>query len=91
MKSCPNCGEPILLNCRSRKGAWIEIFLLITCLVPPRVAPVRERGLKYRAKSTSLTIRSVAPVRERGLKYQVKLEDRMDAEVAPVRERGLKS
>mgnify|MGYP004528714661 CR=1 FL=1 len=31
---------------RSRKGAWIEIIILLTSLSDIIVAPVRERGLK---------------------------------------------
>ena len=32
---------------RSREGAWIEILSVVTLLLFPVVAPVRERGLKY--------------------------------------------
>ena len=33
---------------RSRKGAWIEIKGETNTVLEPMVAPVRERGLKYR-------------------------------------------
>ena len=53
---------------RSRKGAWIEIKKVLGRILKITVAPVRERGLKYRCKQeTSLSLK-VAPVRERGLK-----------------------
>ena len=38
---------PILLACRSREGAWIEIIVLTAGNEWTVVAPVRERGLKY--------------------------------------------
>ena len=31
---------------RSREGAWIEILVTSYSILPSRVAPVRERGLK---------------------------------------------
>ena len=33
---------------RSREGAWIEISLLVSMIAALAVAPVRERGLKYK-------------------------------------------
>ena len=56
----------------------------------PRVAPVRERGLKYRLHDLGKECRSVAPVRERGLKYKELRRLWWRRSVAPVRERGLK-
>ena len=55
------------------------------------VAPVRERGLKYRQQHNLHYGKYVAPVRERGLKYEAIAEILRTYEVAPVRERGLKS
>ena len=37
---------------RSRLGAWIEISLLFIVYLPGFVAPVWERGLKYRVGET---------------------------------------
>ena len=53
---------------RSREGAWIEIWTADSKSTRQRVAPVRERGLKYRPMLRSNERRFVAPVRERGLK-----------------------
>ena len=53
---------------RSREGAWIEITALSHLKWLIAVAPVRERGLKYRFKLLIATLAYVAPVRERGLK-----------------------
>ena len=36
---------------RSRKGAWIEIFFVILPPIPRKVAPVRERGLKWMCRN----------------------------------------
>ena len=33
--------------CRSRKGAWIEICAYVARYVTKKVAPARERGLKF--------------------------------------------
>ena len=56
------------LLCRSREGAWIEIIENGTANVSLRVAPVRERGLKFVRGCYEDVKRLVAPVRERGLK-----------------------
>ena len=53
---------------RSRKGAWIEIAKKQAALQRANVAPVRERGLKYKLQLLQLSLCAVAPVRERGLK-----------------------
>ena len=54
---------------RSREGAWIEIHGIIYTESEVSVAPVRERGLKYKVTPYFLKQQGVAPVRERGLKY----------------------
>ena len=38
----------VIRNGRSREGAWIEISAKELKLMDLKVAPVRERGLKYR-------------------------------------------
>ena len=63
-----NC--PIISFSRSRKGAWIEISSSRKVLPRLRVAPVRERGLKFGSAAGAFTGGIVAPVRERGLKYR---------------------
>ena len=35
---------------RSRKGAWIEMLIFFMYASANTVAPVRERGLKYKKK-----------------------------------------
>ena len=37
----------IVSSSRSREGAWIEILTVLSLAYLARVAPVRERGLKY--------------------------------------------
>ena len=56
------------LDSRSREGAWIEIKITPPTLEMVHVAPVRERGLKYKQLQITFIQRLVAPVRERGLK-----------------------
>ena len=46
-QSKPNGKKAIV--CRSRKGAWIEIALVLVLESEVIVAPVRERGLKSSA------------------------------------------
>ena len=53
---------------RSREGAWIEIMDKGIAKINADVAPVRERGLKLRTRTTVLPTLWVAPARERGLK-----------------------
>ena len=77
-------------SCRSRKGAWIEIFLFLYTGYAGMVAPVRERGLKYYLPFWMAAMRPVAPVRERGLKLLSLHQYSQTAAVAPARERGLK-
>ena len=55
---------------RSREGAWIEILTRFSASsLVTRVAPVRERGLKFLNTVYFILQRYVAPVRERGLKF----------------------
>ena len=53
---------------RSREGAWIEIASWTSQHVTLKVAPVRERGLKFLKSRPEKMPACVAPVRERGLK-----------------------
>ena len=55
-------------QCRSREGAWIEIYSLVSNMNKKQVAPVRERGLKFSVGINNVITCTVAPVRERGLK-----------------------
>ena len=55
-----------------------------------RVAPVRERGLKWMMVYLGILSVVVAPVRERGLKLSKPKMLFISVMVAPVRERGLK-
>ena len=55
---------------RSREGAWIEIPLPGLDAGADAVAPVRERGLKFRFLLMKILVNTVAPVRERGLKLR---------------------
>ena len=40
--------------CRSREGAWIEIFKSVLMMCDFSVAPVRERGLKSHCRISPL-------------------------------------
>ena len=53
---------------RSREGAWIEILIWVLKTWISKVAPVRERGLKWQLRVVNIDKPAVAPVRERGLK-----------------------
>ena len=55
-----------------------------------KVAPARERGLKFRLILIVRYLRQVAPARERGLKSLSTAQHHCNACVAPARERGLK-
>ena len=55
---------------RSREGAWIEILIWVLKTWISKVAPVRERGLKWQFRVVNIDKPAVAPVRERGLKYR---------------------
>ena len=61
----------IVFQRRSRKGAWIEMQIIISVKALLLVAPVRERGLKFPGDTFTLNPVEVAPVRERGLKSHV--------------------
>ena len=78
------------MGSRSREGAWIEICQQERNCYQRKVAPVRERGLKYYIAKLSNHYRKVAPVRERGLKSLYIYAVPSAVPVAPVRERGLK-
>ena len=54
---------------RSREGAWIEMPKFKHSGKTERVAPARDRGLKYIRRRPSGRAKTVAPARERGLKY----------------------
>ena len=75
----------MIVQSRSRKGAWIEIVTWKEVTNSDIVAPVRERGLKLHSFFTTHTNRSVAPVRERGLKFM-----RYVATITPVLSRSRK-
>ena len=62
------------MKSRSREGAWIEITYGYHRACYEIVAPVRERGLKFRNLSAARLSLVVAPVRERGLKYPTRHE-----------------
>ena len=66
------------------------IFSLASSLLVS-VAPVRERGLKWKGLYYEVSEECVAPVRERGLKFAGTFAIMLCHGVAPVRERGLKS
>ena len=70
MKYLINLILLMVVLCRSREGAWIEMSYSRYVLGRDTVAPARERGLKSvvvpRAGGYALT---VAPARERGLKW----------------------
>ena len=76
-------------NSRSREGAWIEIRWESGNLATMKVAPVRERGLKYCTRER----RQLHDCRSReGAWIEIlwKGGERHETRVAPVRERGLK-
>ena len=58
---------------------------------PLKVAPARERGLKFIVPSSIVERITVAPARERGLKFSRNYTGIRRVYVAPARERGLKS
>ena len=81
---------PSQLNSRSREGAWIEITATAAYASALRVAPARERGLKYISAPRIIALILVAPARERGLKFSSSEDAYRKDSVAPARERGLK-
>ena len=80
----------IVTDGRSRKGAWIEIYVAVSMAISIAVAPARERGLKYLQNALFLPMLTVAPARERGLKCNHAVPRLKNLKVAPARERGLK-
>ena len=54
---------------RSREGAWIEILIWVLKTWISKVAPVRERGLKWQLRVVNIDKPAVAPGGGRGLKY----------------------
>ena len=75
---------------RSRKGAWIEIRLRLLLPIRMRVAPVRERGLKY---IDSQEIKGWFSRSRKGAWIEICVcgcKMIFGMVVAPVRERGLK-
>ena len=78
-------------ECRSRLGAWIEIFLLGGDGALHPVAPAWERGLKLHIGRKETSRLNVAPAWERGLKCNTDSQYRAYGTVAPAWERGLKS
>ena len=80
----------LVVDGRSREGAWIEIALLGLSDPAQRVAPARERGLKLRIWKGATMAVIVAPARERGLKLVIQIPALHHKAVAPARERGLK-
>ncbi len=76
---------------RSREGAWIEIEHTCGGSCYAKVAPARERGLKYGLYASRIQHCFVAPARERGLKFKNLHSSAKMLCVAPARERGLKS
>ena len=76
--------------CRSREGAWIEIFIW-TVKKTAKIGRSREGAWIEICMDTILTsLIIVAPVRERGLKFVWYEYTTYSPAVAPVRERGLK-
>ena len=74
---------------RSREGAWIEIIGGFAARLIDYVAPVRERGLKFKM----LCVKDMALSRSREGAWIEIMAGAMSggiAGVAPVRERGLK-
>ena len=69
--------------CRSRKGAWIEIYRAYAYRGSPGVAPARERGLKSLITLSQWETGKVAPVRERGLKYLKNANEAQQARSLP--------
>ena len=67
-------GYNLFRSRRSRKGAWIEIFMQAMAELETLVAPVRERGLKFPYFFRDHVANIVAPVRERGLKLHCRFE-----------------
>ena len=89
MKCAEFNNDPRFLR-RSREGAWIEMAIWLQYCRSCDVAPVRERGLKWKIILKMIMKNFVAPVRERGLKLVNSQASAAIYPVAPVRERGLK-
>ena len=87
-------GDTFTLNpveCRSRKGAWIEIDAAAAAWRKPFSRSRKGAWIEIPVLCLGHKKDLVAPVRERGLKSAWPNKGRHNKRVAPVRERGLKS
>ena len=83
------CRIAQVVNGRSREGAWIEIPISVFTPKNIKVAPVRERGLKFLSQALEQTISGRS--REGAwIEMLAMQDDLVNMQVAPVRERGLK-
>ena len=90
MKSLPLLLPARAPACRSREGAWIEIFGKNNKRRGAIVAPARERGLKYDGLAATLDL-AVGRSREGAWIEMLGSNSHFhNGPVAPARERGLK-
>ena len=88
MKFCPAVSRRNVAG-RTRKGAWIEMEMLVKDWGKIEVAPARVRGLKFEILGSRLDV-PVAPARVRGLKCSYDAKDGSKRWSHPPRVRGLK-